>query len=277
MQQPDDRSRLSLTRIRSFAARSLLTIPIATLLVILVLGMSKISGSSIALHSPTGTSAQLAGQPRPVRSDEYGTRTPLVVRQAALGYPSDTQLGVGTHDTGVLTDLPVKSAAAVVKPHSWAYFVVGVQRGFAIEWWLEVLGPFLGVYAVLAVITRARLVPALAGVLASAAPALLWWAIPSAGFTVLYGGMAAALLILAFRVEGWRRYALAAVAGWLAAAFAALLYVPWLIPLTLIFGAIIVVQLPSAVRGWRQFGLLCVPFVGVFGILMAIFFHAHHD
>ncbi len=267
MQLRDARSRLS---------RSLFTIPLITLLIILILGMLKVSGSSIALHSETDSSAELVGQPRPVRSDEWITRTPLVVRQAALDFPADTDLGVGTHDTGVLSDLPAKSPAALVKPHSWPYFVVDVERAFAIEWWLSILGPFIGVYSVLAVITRSRLISSLAGLLATAAPAMLWWTIPATGLSVLYGGMIATFLIAACRRQGWRRYVRAGIAGWFAAAFAALLYLPWLVPLAILFGTLVLVMLPAEVKGWRQLVVLAGAFGGVFAVLMAIYYRQHH-
>ena len=72
----------------------------------------------------------------------------MVVRQSNTGFTKASDVGMGVHDVGVLLDFPVRSYAAVVKPHSWPYFVLDVERAFALEWWLTVFGPFLGVYAV---------------------------------------------------------------------------------------------------------------------------------
>lgn len=260
---------------RTFVTSSLWTVPIAVIVLIVVLGMLRVNGSSIALHDEADPSAQAALQPRPVRNDEWMQRTPMVIRQATLGFPTTTDMGIGVHDAGVLSDLPVKSFSAIVKPHSWAYFVFGVERAFALEWWLVVLGPFLGIYALMATLTRTRLVPALAGLLVSAAPAAAWWAIPSMGLSVLYGGVTAALLVHALRSSGRRRLVVGAGAGWVAACFVSLLYLPWLIPLSIVFGLVVLSQMRGAFRSWKQLAILAAVFGGVFGALMALFLKQH--
>lgn len=259
------------------ASRSLLTIPLGVLLLILLLGMLRITGSSISLLDETGSYPAVAGTAREIRSDEYGTRTPMVYRQARLGFPAQTDMGVGEHDTGVLSDLPVKAISTVIKPHAWPYFVFGVERAFALEWWLVVFGPLLGVYAVVAIITRQRLISLLAGVLAAVAPSAVWDAIPSMGLSVLYGGLTATALIVACRRTGWRRLAWAVGAGWLAAAFVSMLYLPWIIPLAIVFGALVLSQFPGRVRGRNAWLVFAVTFGGVFGALMLVFFSQHHD
>ena len=80
--------------------------------------------------------------------------TPLVIRQAELGYPRTADVGVGVHDTGTLSDLPVKELSVIAKPHSWLYFVFGLERGFAFEWWLVVFGPLLGFAALELILLR---------------------------------------------------------------------------------------------------------------------------
>ena len=265
----------SVVRCRRYLARSLLTIPAVVVIIIALLGMLRLSGSSIALHDESDPSSQATLQPRPNRNDEWQQRTPMVIRQAELGFPSTTDMGIGVHDAGVLSDLPVKSFSAVIKPHSWVYFVFGVERAFALEWWLVVLGPFLGVYALLAAITRERLIPALSGLLVAASPVAAWWAIPSMGLSVLYGGLTAALLVLALRHTGSRRLVLSALAGWTASCFAALLYIPWLLPLSLIFGLVVISQARGVFRDRRQLLTLVGGFGAVFAVLMAGYFKQH--
>jgi len=138
-----------------------------------------------------------------------------------------------------------------------------------------VLGPFLGVYALLAAITRTRLIPALSGLLVAASPVAAWWAIPSMGLSVLYGGVTAALLVLALRHGGRRRLLLSALAGWTASCFAALLYVPWLLPLSLIFGLVVISQARGVSRDRRQLLVLIGGFGAVFAVLMAGYFKQH--
>src|SRR5690349_16352946 len=106
--------------VRHFVSHSLLAVPIAAALIIVVLGLLRVSGSSIALHDESKSSPELIGQPRQARSDEFAVRTPLVVRQSRLGFPAETDMGIGEHDTGVLSDLPVKAISTIIKPHAWA-------------------------------------------------------------------------------------------------------------------------------------------------------------
>jgi hypothetical protein len=180
------------------------------------------------------------------------------------------------HDVGVLLDFPVRSYAAIVKPASWPYFVLGIERAFAIEWWLTVFGPFLGVYAVLAVITRSRLVPAVCGVLASAAPVMVWWTVPWLGLSVLYGGLMAAAVILAGQLRSRWRYPLFALGGWAGACCAAELYLPWVIPLGLLFAAVAVSQLTRSFKTWKQLAAAATCCLGLFAVMIALFYRAHH-
>ena len=271
-------STVQIRDVRHRLSHSLFTVPVIVVLLIVVLGMSKVSGSSIALDDLPDAASPVAWSPRPVRSDEYATRTPMVVRQAELDFPAETEVGMGSHDTGVLSDLPVKSFSAIQKPHSWAYFVLDVERAFALEWWLTALGPFLGIYALLAVLTRSILLSSLGGLLAAAAPAALWWLIPSAGLSILYGALTCTLFVVGARATTSRAGLTAAGAGgWTAACFATMLYLPWLIPLTLLFGAIVISQLPNVKEHWRRLLGLAVLAGGIFGVLMAVFYKQHHD
>ena len=268
------------------AARSIWAAPLAVIVIILVLGLLRINGSSIGMVAAgVDDSPQAALQLRPSRSDEWRGRTPLVVRQAANDFADSTDAGMGVHDTGVLSDLPVKTAGTIVKPHAWLYFVLDVERAFSIEWWLTVLGPFLGIYALMAVLTRSPMISALTGLLVSAAPVLTWWTVPSSGLTVLYGALAATAFVLALRSHGRSRYALAALAGWLTGCFVAMLYLPYLVPLAILFGAIAAVQLRGQLDGhlvgirhhWKRLAGIAVSAAAAFGIGMAIYLRDHHQ
>lgn len=257
-------------------SRSVLLIPVCTLLLIVLLAGLRVNGSSIGLVAENDPSPQALFQPRSIRSDEWHLRTPMVVHQATLDFSRTSDIGIGVHDVGTLLDFPVRSPAALVKPNSWPYFVVGVEHAFAFEWWLTVFGPFLGVYAVLAVLTRSRAISALSGVLAAAAPVAAWWTVPWLGLSVLYAGLMAALVTLAAQTVGRRRYVLFALGGWAGACLVAQLYLPWVVPLALLFGAITVSQLVRAFRSWKQFAAAATCCLGTFAVLMAIFYREHH-
>ena len=256
-------------------SRSLLLIPVLAVLAIVVLAAFRVNGSSIGALSETDPSPQALFNVRSIRSDEWHLRTPMVVHQAALDFARTSDIGMGVHDVGTLLDFPVRSPAVVVKPNSWPYFVFGVEHAFAFEWWLTVAGPFLGVYATLAVLTRSRALSALSGLLAAAAPVAAWWTVPWLGLSVLYAGLMAAAVIGGAQLQDRRRYALFALGGWAGACFVAQLYLPWIVPLGLLFGAIVISQLPRAFRSWKPFAIAAVCCIGTFAVLLAIFFREH--
>jgi hypothetical protein len=273
------RARLRRTRGSLWAA------PVAVIVIILVLGLLRINGSSIGMVSAgVDDSPQAALQLRPSRSDEWRGRTPLVVRQAAQDFPATTDAGMGVHDTGVLSDLPVKTAGTIVKPHAWLYFVLDVERAFSIEWWLTVLGPLLGIYALMAVLTRSPLISLLTGVIVAAAPVFTWWTVPSTGLTVLYGALAATAFICALRSTSRSRCVWAVLAGWLAGCFVAMLYLPYLVPLAILFGAVVVVEMRGQLDGhlvgirrhWKRLAGIGLSAAAAFGIGMAIYLRDHH-
>jgi len=215
------------------SARVLWLPVVLCVLLVLVLGMLRVSGSSVSLY---GGGRPAAGQARPIRGDEYLQRTTLVVRQVELDFPDTIDLGLGEHETGILTDLPVGTWLAVLRPQALVYHVLDIERAFAIEWWTVLAAPFLGIYWALAAITRRALLPALAGAAVALSPAALWWAIPTMGMSIGFAGACCGALVSSARVR--RRgasLALALVAGWMLACLAVVLYLPWIIGTGLLF------------------------------------------
>jgi hypothetical protein len=219
--------------------------PIALwLCVIAVLTVGKVSGSSIAIYGEHNRPS--AGQPRQIRGDEFLQRTPLVLRVVRDGFPDRTELGVGVHDTGVLADLPTGNWTMVLRPQAIAYHLLDVERAFALEWWLVLSAPFLGLYGLLVLLTRKVLLSVAAGLAVAVAPAALWWAIPSMGMAVGFAAACAAFLVAAGRA-GTRRSAAAFAlgAGWSGAGLVTVLYLPWTLPLAL-------VCVPIGLLAWRD-------------------------
>jgi hypothetical protein len=128
----------------------------------------------VARHDPGAEPA--LGRTQAIRYDEHQVRTPLVVRQAELGFPARSQVGVGAHDMGLLANLPVADRTALVRPHQVQYRVLGVDQAFALEWWLTQLAlPAVGIYALLLACRTRIVVAALAGIAVACTPAMQWW------------------------------------------------------------------------------------------------------
>ena len=147
----------------------------------------------------------------------------------------------------------------------------------------EVVGPLLGLYALMIVLTRDRLVATLTGLVAALAPVFAWWSTAGAGLMVLYGCLATAAFLVALRTGGWRRVLAAVAAGWMAACFATLLYLPWLVPLGLVLGAVALAESIGVVQdqGVRSAARVLLPTViivaAVGGAGAALFLAAHRD
>jgi hypothetical protein len=230
----------ALARRSSRAARGAAAPMIVVVLVAVVFGALKISGSSTGLFDefaadPSTPDGILKQVPRPVRSDEWLVRTPWVLRQAATGFDGTVRGGVGRHDVGVLADLPVWNPLALLRPHQLAYFALPIDVAFALEWWLLHVVQFAGMYLLLVVTIRRPWISAACAALITLSPASQWWTGSATFLAPGYAALAAALVVIATREERrWARIALAAAAGWAGAAFAVVLYPPWQIPSALI-------------------------------------------
>jgi len=72
-----------------------LVFPLLILLVTVVLASLELSGSSVSRYDPSGgNNGLLAGRARPLRTDEWFVRTPLLARQVALDLPDHDVIGV---------------------------------------------------------------------------------------------------------------------------------------------------------------------------------------
>jgi hypothetical protein len=280
--QPAPRRRAVLSRVPVW-----LWFPLIVVLATVVLGSLKLSQSSVSVFGPDGEDHGLvAGRARPQRTDEWLVRTPLVARQVALDLPRDDQMGVGKHDMAVSNDLPTGGWDVVVRPHLLPYHVVGIERAFAFEWWIVLFAlPALGLYALALVLGVRWLTAALVAMIVVLSPVVQWWTVTSTGTTIGYALLASAALIAATRVRSsYARVGLAAMAGWLAACLACVLYPPWAVPLFLIGGvtaaAAISASYPQkeARRAWWQ-RLLVVGGVAAAaaGALVVAFALAHRD
>src|SRR5438132_1314372 len=217
-----------------------LRFPIAVIVVVVVLGSLKLTGSSVSFDARVDLhrGPVVAGRARAVRTDEYQVRTPLAVRQAALGFPNRDEIGVGEHDMGVLYDLPTRGWEILVRPQTWPYHVFGLGRAFAFEWWIPFLAlPALGLYALALALGIRALTAALIAMLVVLSPFVQWWTLPVTGTAIGYTCLAAAALVVATRLRSpYAKVGMAVATGWLGACLVVVLYPPSLVPLVLVTG-----------------------------------------
>lgn len=252
------------------------------------MGGLRLSGSSISIDATIGShsGSGFVGRARPIRTDEYQVRTPLAVRQAELGFPDHSEIGVGEHDMGVLYDLPTRGWEVAVRPQTLPYHVLGVERAFAFEWWILFLVlPALGVYALALALGVRALTASLIAMLVVLSPFVQWWTLPVTGTAISYTCFATAALIAATRVRPrYSKVGMAALAGWLGACAVVVLYPPSVVPLVLVVGAAAIAVIARSFpppeqrpRWWLDLFLVGAVAGVVGGLLVIGFFVAHRD
>src|SRR5262249_34758716 len=257
--------------------------PLLVVLAVLVLGSLELSGSSASLYS-THDRGVVAGRARRPRTDEWGVRTPLLVRQEALGLPDHNEIGVGEHDMGILSDIPTRGWNVLARPHTLPYHIFGIERAFAFEWWIIFFAlPALGLYAFALQLGMRVLTAALTSMLVVLCPFVQWWTGSWTGTSIGYACLAGAAFIAATRSR--RRYArilLAVLAGWAAACLAIVLYPPTVLSMALVVAvaalAAIATTFPAPERRrewWLRLALVVGVGCVVAGALVMGFFVAH--
>lgn len=259
-------------------------------LLVLALGMLRVSGSSIGVYATENGASEdsagvVAGPPRAIRWDEWAVRAPWLLRQLERGLPQRVAGAVGTHDAGVLTDVPTDGWEVLLRPHTAPYRVLDAERAFALEWWTLVAVQLLGVYALIVALTGRIAISASAAALITLSPATQWWTYPPTFTTIGYGSFATALLLCAYRATGRRRrLALSVLAGLALAAFLAALYPPWQIGTALVLvpiGVASVVpdlrQRASRSRALPSLAIVLAVTLGLGGGLFALFVASHGD
>lgn len=217
-------------------------LPAVVAAVVLTMTALGVSGSSVPELTPKGRSdpSVLAGESRPIRSDEWLVRTPMIAGQVQRGFPRYAEVGVGTHDMSVLSDLPTAGWLALFRPHQWAFFVLPLANAFAFEWWTSAAILILGLYAFLLVVVRDWRWAALGALVMYGSPFLHWWYSPTTFATVGWAAAALAVALASFPAtcRGWRRWSLVVLAGYLLACFGLFLYPPSQIPVALVLGTV---------------------------------------
>ena len=258
--------------------RAMWIFPAIVLVTALVLTAFGLSGSSTALLGPPGgQQGVVAGESRPVRSDEWLIRTPLVVGQVARGFPRYADVGVGEHDMSVLSDLPVADWPVVFHPQQFGFLVLPVVNGFAFEWWTTSALLLLGAYALLLVLIGDWRWSTAGAVVLWASPFFHWWYYPAMEGSVSWMLVATAAFLSSLNRElgRWNRWWRVGVAAYALSCFALYLYPPSQLPMAAVVSAILLGWLIPKIRSrevhWRTVGLNVLVVGGWVGLIVLAF------
>lgn len=235
--------------------RVLLCFPVLATLFIALLIALQISGSSSGAHwfaLGSGADPQLLfGSPRAIRQDEWLIQQSWVVSNFHHGFAAVNPMFPGGSDVTVLNELPSWDWSTLFRPHLWGYLIFGLDVGLAWHWWIPALALVIGCYVfVVAVLPRRPLFAALLAISMYFTPLLQWWYGPSTAMPMAWAlvAMAATVWVLV-DPRMWVRVTWSAITGYLAVTMAMGLYVPFILPVVIVFVAFAVGYL-LRVRPW---------------------------
>jgi len=212
--------------------RRLLMFPFAVCVVLMSFTAFGISGSSsplLATDAGSGDSV-VFGLPRSIRSDEWIVHTPMVISQVENNSPRYGDVGVGTHDMSILSDLPVLDWTAVFHPNHWAYPILPIDNAYAFDWWSVGAILVLGTYSFLLVVTGSLRWSTLGALFLYGSPYFHWWYTASVFTAIGWMAFAGAFLLVAVTSTGRRRIVFSALGAFSLVCFALVIYPPWQIP-----------------------------------------------
>lgn len=222
---------------------------LATYLIVLFLGLVGfgVTGSSINLglrQSAELVSANqhlLAGNDRPIRSDEWLVFTPLAIAQfnhkpsfpiinKNLGSDGQNMLVAG------MAGVPVAHVSALVKPATWGFFMFDLRHALAWYWWFPIFGSLFAVWGTMGVLAPGRwgVGLATAGIFITSAYVVAWSNWPA--YTVMFPALAFCVFSRLFKTSSWLGlFALGVALGLSVAGFVLVLYPPWQISVGYLF------------------------------------------
>ena len=245
--------------------RRYLIFPAVVLIALLVFTALGISGSSSPLLAQNAGSSDtvIAGLPRTIRSDEWIVHTPLVISQVENGMPRYGDVGVGSHDMSVLSDLPVADWTRIFHPNHWAYGILPIDNAYAFDWWSVAAILLLGTYAFLLAALGSLRWAIVGALLLYGSPFFHWWYTGSAFGSIGLMAFAGACLLLAVTSSGRRLVVFALLGSFFLACFALTIYPPFQIPAGIGVG---IVTAGALWPRWRE-GLATLRSVAISGAI----------
>lgn len=219
--------------------RSVWFFPAMLLVLVCLLTVFKISGSSVGMYNKffygTGYHDKnlLAGEPRPVRSDEWLVVTPMTVSQKHNQLRATNPfIGLDGQDMSAIGDAPHKTWDTAFTPQNWSFFVLPLEFAFAFKWW------FLGLlliascyFFILTLMPARRWFAVFVSLALFFAPYVQWWYQTITLVTIAYGFLVLAAFIR-FLNSTTRRQRLgwAALLGYALTALVMAQYPPFVLP-----------------------------------------------
>ena len=230
--------------------------PLVLTVILVVLTLCKISGSSLGTYHTifnghTQNNALLFSKPREIRADEWIVNTQMVIAQENNNYARiNENIGKG-QDMSVVLDVPYKEWSQAFRPQNLSFFVMPFDFAFAFKWWLMAYLLMVSCYFfVLALLPGRRLVAAMLAVALLFGAMIQWWYQFITLAPVYYSLFLATAAIQLVRAKRLLHTILwGGLIAYLAACFALVLYPPFQVACGLALAAFLAGYLPQGFRG----------------------------
>lgn len=220
----------------------------------------------------------VAGEPRPVRSDEWFVQLSWTISQAHRDFPPLNPALPGGTDLTVIYDVPTAYWTILFRPQLWGYFLFGLSHGLAWHWWLPAALTLIAAYLLVVTFNPTR--PLTAAALACATvltPMMLWWWQISVFLSVGWALFAIAAVVWAIKDPRWHvRLFWILTTAFFAVTLGLSTYVPFILCGIWVFVLCAAGVLADAVRDrvapprvlWRRVGGLVLAGAGAGAVLL---------
>ncbi|RDV45527.1 hypothetical protein DOE76_06765 [Leifsonia sp. ku-ls] len=220
--------------------------PAAVLVVLIAfVGLGLTGSSTGVLHSYLSTSSDpelVAGQPEPIRSDEWFVQTSWTVSQVEQGLPIRNHVFPGGMDATVQHDLPSTDWSVAFRPHLLGFLFLPLDNAMALKWWLPGFAMIVACYLFLvALLPRRPIMAAAVSVGFFFAPFFQWWYLSITFWPAAWAFLVMAGAVWLLRSRKWStRITWAAVVGYVTVTVGMGIYVPFIIAAALVVLAFVI-------------------------------------
>jgi hypothetical protein len=199
-----------------------------------------VTGSSTGVvHSLIETGQDedlLAGDPQPIRSDEWFVQTSWTISQVEQDLPLRNETFPGGMDATVQHDLPVRDWSTAFRPHLAGFLFLPLDQAMAVKWWLPGFAMMATAFLFVVSLLPRRPLSALA--LAAGfffSPFFQWWFLSMTFYSAAWAFLVMAAVVWCLKSIGrGGPWALAALAAYLTVTLGTGIYVPFIVPAVLV-------------------------------------------
>ncbi|WP_207512313.1 DUF7657 domain-containing protein [Longitalea luteola] len=125
----------------------------------------------------------VAGDPLPIRSDEWLVNSPFIVSQEKNDLPV-TNEALGFGKISLIMGLPANHLLSIIKPNLWGYYFLDIERGFSWHWNFKIFPFLISSFLFLLLFTNNNFLVSLFGsIWLFLSSAIQWWSINTEIFT----------------------------------------------------------------------------------------------